>query len=190
MVDFGVDLKKMNKEQKQKLLLGILLGCIVLVLYYYLLVQPSLNRLGVLMPEVKGLREELASVKEDIKNKDRLNQQLRRLEEQVRKYREVFPSESDLSQLLKYLSGQARISSVSLVGVEPKEGEIISGGVFREVLLTLQARGGYHSLGLFLNCLETGERMVIVDHFNLSADPQNPREHQMRLELKTYASKQ
>lgn len=190
MVDFGVDLKGMSKEQKQKFLLGILFGCIVLVLYYYLLVQPSLSRLGVLMPKVKELREELAEVKEDIKNKDRLDQQMKRLDEQVKKYREVFPSESDLSQLLKYLSGQARASNVSLIGVEPKEGEAISGGAFREVLLTLQARGGYHSLGLFLNRLETGERMMIVDHFDLSADPQNPREHQMRLELKTYASKQ
>ena len=187
MVDFGVKLKEMSKERKQKLLLGILLACIALVLYYYLLVQPSLNRLGVLMPKVKELRGELASVKEDIKNKDHLNQRLKQLDEQVKKYREVFPSESDLSQLLKYLSAQARVSSVSLIGVEPKEGETISGGVFREVLLTLQARGGYHSLGLFLNRLETGGRMMIVGHFDLSADPQNPREHQTRQQAPTSA---
>ena len=169
--------------------MGILLGCIVLALYYYLLVQPKLNRLGVLMPEVKELRLELALVKEDMKNKDRLNQQLRQLDERVKKYQEVFPSESDLSQLLKYLSGQAKDCDVSLIGVEPKERDAISGGVFREVLLTLQARGGYHSLGFFLNRLETGERMMVVDHFELRTDPGNPREHQIRVDLKTYASR-
>ncbi len=179
----------MNKEEKQKLLLGLLLGSILLALYYYLLIQPGFSRLGDLMPKVKERREELASLKEDMARRDRLDRQRRQLDERVKEFQKVFPPETDLSQLLKYLSEQARASNVSLMGVEPKEGEVVSGGGFREVLLTLQARGGYHSLGLFLNRLETGERMMAVDHFELSADPQNPREHRMRLELRTYASK-
>lgn len=178
----------MNKEEKQKLLWGFLLGCILLALYYYLLIQPKLSRLGELMPKVKERREELAAIKEDIANRDRLDRQIRQLDERVKEYQKVFPPETDLSQLLEYLSGQARASNVSLVGVEPKKGEAVSRGVFREVLLTVQVRGGYHSLGLFLNRLETGERMMAVDHFELSADPQNPMEHPMKLDLKTYAS--
>lgn len=178
----------MNKEEKQKLLLGFLLGCILLAFYYYLLIQPKLSRLGELMPKVKERREELAAIKEDVEHRDRLDRQIRQLDERVKEYQKVFPPETDLSQLLEYLSGQARASNVSLVGVEPKKGEAVSGGVFREVLLTVQARGGYHSLGLFLNRLETGERMMAVDHFELSTDPQNPMEHPMKLDLKTYAS--
>lgn len=185
------NLKEMDKEQKQKLLLAVLIGAIGLVFYYTFLIQPQMRRLDGLMPEVREIRRELILMKQDINRVDRLREQLGLLNEQMERYQKSFPLESDLSGLLSYLSAEARKAHVTLLGIEPKaEEEKNSSGIFQEISLTLRAEGGYHELGLFLNRLETGERLMAVDHFALETNPNNPRQHPMRLNLKSYVSKQ
>ncbi len=184
-----MDLSCLNKEQKQKLVLGILMGATVLVLYYYLLLQPKFRQLGALFPQVRELRQELTSLKKEGERIDLLREQSERLDQQMRKYQKAIPMESDLAPLLAYLSEEAKSSRVTLTGMEPKIGQTTAGSAFRETLLILQTEGGYHALGLFLDRLETGERLIRVDRFELVSNKKTPREHQMTLELKTYVSK-
>lgn len=179
----------LNKDQKQKLILGILLGAIVLVLYYYLLIQPQFRRLGELFPQVKELRQELKSLKNETGRISLLRDQSERLNSRMEQYQKAIPAESDVAPLLAYLSAEAKASRVTLSGMEPKTGQVTAGNPFQETLLVLHARGGYHALGLFLNRLETGERLMRVDRFEIVSNQQTPREHQMELVLKTYGSR-
>lgn len=176
----------MTKQQQQKVILAILVGAIFLVLYYYLLIQPKLSRLGQLIPEVQQNREQLTVIKEDLKKLDFFKKRRMELEEERKVYQKTFPEDSDLSGLLNYLSNQAKTAGVTLSGIEPKKTERVSGKTFREIQLTLRAKGDYHSLGTFMNRLETGERMILVEGFQIISDAEDPREHPMRMDLKTY----
>ena len=184
------DFKKFSKKQKQTILIGSLLIAVLLAGYYYFLIQPSINKLGELTPQVVQLRKDLTMVKGEIQHIAQTRLQAQQLDNKIQEYKKAIPMESDLSQLLNYLSTEARDANVTLLGIEPKKNSLITGSGFREISLILRAKGDYHSLGYFLNQLETGERYMKVENFELSADKKDLNQHPIELSLRTYASEQ
>ena len=144
-----------------------------------------LNELG---PKARKLKQELATWKKEIQEMESLERQVTQLRRKEQTYRKFIPQESDPSQLLNYLSNEAKDTEVTLLEVEPQKKNSVGNGYFREILLTVRAKGGYHDLGRFLSRLETGDRYIAVESFEISSDPKDLQEHLMKLNLKTYAT--
>lgn len=183
-----------TKTEKEKTLLIILAGAIILMAYFHFLIKPAIGDLRELMPKVSELKSDLAMAKTLILNRPSIEKRKKDLKAKIDKYEKIFPREREIPRLLENFSDIAKASGVKIIGIRPITSNEYGSGeessTYQAIPIEVIALSGYHELGRFLQKLETGERFIKLKDFSIRANPTSAKRHEVMLIAETFILKE
>jgi len=186
-----------TKEAKQRLMLiygaGFLL---VFLLYFFLLLQPTLSKLFDILPKLREYRLDIRGVHSDLQFEDKLRKRVSALEKKLDSYEKSLSREKEIPVLLENLSNLARDARVKILGITPVDaGSLRTGGqekddsIYQEVPIVINAQSEYHDLGIFINTLENGQRYLQISDIEIKSNRNNPKRHDVKFIVYAYTFK-
>ena len=182
----------LSKEKPQTILFIALASVLILVIYFYFMLLPQigwvtdiLGKTGKLMSDVKSA-ELLISKKEIFKN------DIGSYRGKVESYEKRLPAEQEIPSILENLSNMAKGSNVKILGIAPvqvsaKEAAAKNlGKIYKEIPILINAKSGYHELGIFLSNLENANRFMKVVDIEVKSSKASPKKHDIELIVCTY----
>ncbi|MBU3912104.1 MAG: type 4a pilus biogenesis protein PilO [Candidatus Omnitrophica bacterium] len=186
----------MDPKEKQKLmvLLGIF-GIAAVVMFYNLLLKPQLAGFSVRNKEYQDIRARVKGAEALIRNKARIKNQHEELKKQTAQLEKRLSLHDEISGLLEDFSRIAESSGVKILRIKPLE--VVDdqtranarSGVYVEFPILIEARAGYHQCGLFVNKLETMEKIIKIEDIDIKGIATDPRRHDIKLRTKAYVIK-
>ena len=144
-----------------------------------------LGKTGKLMSDFKSA-ELLISKKEMFEN------DIESYRGKVESYEKRLPAEQEIPSILENLSTMANGSNVKIIGIAPvqvsaKEAAAKNiGKIYKEIPILINAKSGYHELGIFLNNLESADRFMKVVDIEVRSSKASPKKHDTELIVCTY----
>lgn len=177
-----------KNQDRQKTILMMLVGLVILVAYINFLLKPAIAGLSEINPDLSKRLQEIERAEYWIGKRPALEEQLKELKSKISHHGSMLSKEEEIPSLLEELSDMAHESDVAIIGIKPErivtpEGE---GLPFREVPISIKARCGYHRLGKFISILENAERIFAVKDIEIIGKPQSPRRHDVSLIVSTF----
>lgn len=172
----------------------VILGCILVFGFFYML-SIGLHKFSVLskvLLEIKGLKNNIELVDSRVKRLGIMTQRLDELKIEIGAYSEGIPNQKELPALLEELSQIAKASNVRILSITPSDSKSLkkelSSGYYKDMPIIITAKSGYHELGYFIGDLENSRRFITIAGIGMRYNPKTPRQHDVRLILKTYVS--
>ncbi len=188
-----------RKLAGQELLVGVIVIAWVAVGYTYFVLNPMFKQFAVLGPEIVRLKNSIKSTKMEEQNLLVFREKAAELKIKMTEYQKRLPAEEEIPALLESLSRLATDCRVRIQEISPlmspavadaaKAAEAKAKESFREIPFLIKTNAGYHELGLFINRLEEGERLVEVTDLKIQGDPENPRLHSAELKISIFVLK-
>jgi type IV pilus assembly protein PilO len=178
-------LEKIDNRQRYYIFAGLLM--FIFLMDYVILMRPQLSSLSKITPEIQILRDDLRLAKENIERTDDYRVRLATLKEDVTQINASLQSRDQFPVIMEWISRAADESGVTIDQVMPMtadQRELLSvqRRKYLSFPLNIQARGGYHQFGVFLNRLESGDIFLSVESFSIvSSEGRTP--HKMELSL-------
>ena len=183
----------MDPKEKQKLYVLFGIFAIAGIMFYYnLLLKPQFAKFLVINREFGVIKARLKSAETLIVNEVRIKKQHENLSTEVAVLEERFPSQGEISSLLGDFSRVAESSGVKILRVKPLEdvNEVAgANGLYSEFPILIEARGGYHQLGGFINRLENMDRFIRIEDIDIKTRTGDPRRHDIKLRAATFIVK-
>ncbi len=165
---------------------GIVVGLFV---WLQLFIIPQRSSLMDSCSRNKTIVKDMALLKEKIAKFPEMEKQLIQLAGQYDPRMVTTPPEKQLPEILEVIAQAAKASDVRLLGAKPRmEISDLSPGSsgFLELPVQVDASGGYHQLGLFLDSLESSRMLVRVHELKIQTNPEDIWHHQATFVLWTY----
>lgn len=175
---------KLNKEQLEKLILGVVFGIIVIVVLMTLVFGPNLKRIGILRIGIHEEREKVVKAEKEILRFPTVKLNLKRLREEVRQYQVNMP-EATPDWLLERLNNLGSETEISFDKIEPR-GYITQAGLYWLQGLHIELKTDYHRLGRFINKLENLSPFIKVIDLSIVSNKDNINKHVVKLTVGTY----
>ena len=183
------ELLHISEEKKKFLIIGIL-SAVLLFLDIFFVIRPLFHKSSDLKMRIVAVEKNIDDVTQNISTLPKTEKKLEDLKSEQALYEKSFPKEEEVPSLLESLSRVAASSSVDIIAIKPIkiEPNYIEKNPkpFHEIPIELQAKGGYHQIGQFINKLERLDRFMEVKDLKISQDNTTPRRHYLKLLLSTY----
>ncbi|MFA6356695.1 MAG: type 4a pilus biogenesis protein PilO [Candidatus Omnitrophota bacterium] len=183
-------LPNMSKEQKEKL---VLVGIGVAIAFFALIqfsTVPLLKGIGKLNKDIVKEREDLKKADNLIKSKPQLEKRLELLSAKLGEYENAIPPHTEMPNILQEISGIASETKVKISKIEPlrseKQAEPSKAdkakqaakpgadkkpkSLYTEIPIQVEAKGGYHALGEFINRIETADNVMSIGDIEIRAN--------------------
>lgn len=163
---------------------GILL--VVFLLDYFFIMRRQMDALNTLSPKLALLKQDLAETKNNIQQSDVYKVQIARLKEQLQRSGYKIPSKEEV------LDGISRIATQNKIKID----QMTTGKGTPEILhkdveeqyyafpLSIQAQGGYHDVGRFIDQLEKDNVYKSISALTIESRSKDPEHHSVRLMIK------
>lgn len=180
----------MDPKEKQKLyvLFGIF-GFAAFMFYCNLLLRPQFSGFVAANGEFKAVKARLKSAEVLIANESRIKNQYANISKETRLLEKRLPAQGEISNLLEDFSRVAESSGIKILRIKPLEqvGEASKGGGFyTEFPILVEARGGYHQFGAFINKLEDAGSFINIEEIDVRGRSGDSRRHDIKLRVTTY----
>jgi Tfp pilus assembly protein PilO len=142
---------------------------------------PKTSELAKTSRVVSDLNENINIVETRAKRLNEVEAKLDNLKREELQYAKNLPVEKEIPGLLGI-----EIQSLTPYDLLPVEAKSAGDVYYREMPLLLNAKGGFHQIGEFVNNLEGANRFITVEDLRIQYDEKNPRKHNVRMVLKTY----
>jgi Tfp pilus assembly protein PilO len=136
-----------------------------------------------------------------IKSKPQLEKRLAALNEMLGEYEDAIPPNSDMPNILQEISGFASETKVKISKIEPLRSEkkaeapkVAKGKqparqevdkkpkpIYTEIPVQVEAKGGYHAIGEFINRIETADNVMSIGDIEIRANSDDISNHSARL---------
>jgi len=183
---------ELKEKQKLYILFGIF-GIALLVIYFNLLLKPQFRSFIANNREYCAVRVRVRNAENLIINESRIKKQHNELSKQVKLSEQQLAGHDEIAVLLEDFSSVAESSGVKILRIKPLETlDNISQtdrGFYSEFPILIEARGGYHQCGVFVNNLEGMTTFIRIDDVDVRGRSQDPRRHDIRLRVTTYITK-
>ncbi|MCX5687145.1 MAG: type 4a pilus biogenesis protein PilO [Candidatus Omnitrophica bacterium] len=183
----------MDTNEKQKIyILVAIFGIAGLILYYNLLLKPQFSSFIARNKEFRVVKERVKTGEALIANKAELIRQHDNFKKQEGYFEKRLPSQDQISSLLEDFSNVAESSGVNILKIKPLEESVpvskqkVVSNSYTEFPILIEARAGYHQLGVFVNKLETMDRFIKIIDMDVSGTVKNPRDHDIKIGIITY----
>lgn len=170
--------KLKNLDEKNLYILFFAVLLLIFVLDFYVLMQPQLNALYKLTPNIKSREEDIAKTKDDISRLNQYKSEIERLSEEVEKVGSSVKSKEEVSIILEQLSSMADKNNVKIDQITPdfqEQSKILENKdyVYYKLPISIDARGGYHHFARFVNQLETSDIYLKISAFSIAYLPES-----------------
>lgn len=178
----------LKKDQKQVLILAVILTAIALFAYFSLLIKPQTEGLFKTIARVGKVKADLKSAQADIARIDQMKANILAYSEKIGRYGAMLPTEDQMPALLESMSDMARAASMKIVGVTPvqENAPASKGQAYKPIPITINARAGYHELGRFFAALENSGRFMKVADVAIRENRASPKKHDVDIVVIAY----
>ena len=150
---------------KKVLILAIIL-CAMAGIYVWRFFLPSQDDLGAAQREGSRLENELNNSKAIARDLQKYNEQVAKLNEELRSALTQLPNEKEIPEILKTISGLGKESNLEFTLFKPRPEQPQQ--FFANVPIDLVALGSYHNVGIFFDKVSKLPRIINVVDFNLT----------------------
>lgn len=201
------NISNMPKGDLQKI---ILIGVVALILIFSLIqfgIIPSFRKLGVLKKEIITEKSALKNAQELVATKSQLQARLASMQERLKGYEMALPPYREMPNILQKIAEVAYGSKVKIIKIEPvrieKPAETAKAKaaakpgakpeapkkpaeIYTEIPIRVEAKGGYHALGEFINMLEASDNIMSIGDIEVKANPDDIQNHNAKLTVIAY----
>lgn len=146
--------------QKQKIALLVAVILIMVGLYIYLSVMPSLSVLHDRQEELAKKQKELFELKKIVADLPRFEKELQQLEAQFKEALTLLPNTREIPSLLTNISNLARDCGLEILLFQPKP-EVVE-NFYAQIPVEMKIIGKYHDLGVFFDRVSKLPRIVNI----------------------------
>jgi len=179
--------------EKQKIyILVAIFGIGGLVLYYSLLLKPQFSTFLARNREFKIVRARVKQGEALIANESGVRRQQENFKQQADYLKKRLPSQDQISSLLEDFSNVAEASGVKILKIKPIEEPVplskqkAINTAYSEFPILIEARAGFHQLGIFVNKLEAMDRFIKITDISVAGVEKDPRHHDIKMRMITY----
>lgn len=180
-------------NEKQKIYILVIIFSIAgLALYYNLLLKPQFLRFTANNKEFSVIKARVNNEEILIANEAGIKKQYDNFKKQADYFEKRLPGQDQVSSLLEDFSSVAESSGAKILRIKPLEApapvskQKNTNGFFAEFPILIEARAGYHQLGVFVNKLETMDRFIKITDIDIAGTDKNPRYHDIKMRIITY----
>ncbi len=198
-------------RQRMNMLLVAGLALVIFVVYAFYVLRPMRQAVIDASKQLAVGRTQLHVLQATVTNETAVQREYHQVEERVKALRDRLPHERELPDLIELLSGFANQAHVKLqaitpqraIGTEPTGRTTVSPprssaaatppGVYRKVVIQIDAFTGYHELGEFLSLVESGKKPLRLAHLHISkgaevGNPEAGKRNTIKLLIHAYFS--
>jgi len=167
---------------KKVLILAVIL-CAIAGLYLWRFFLPSQQELNVARGEGIKLENELNNSRAIARDLEKYNQQVAKLNEELRNALTQLPNEKEIPEILKTISSLGRESNLEFTLFKPRPEQPQQ--FFANVPIDLVALGSYHNVGIFFDKVSKLPRIINVVDFKLTKASTKDRKSENEILLNT-----
>jgi Tfp pilus assembly protein PilO len=184
------DLKTQIIKNQKLVICGVIALCLLLADYMFFL-KPSVLSLIKTVPQLRNLKNQLATDRNLAANIQSYKIQIERMRNMMSSYKKKFSTAQETAYLLKGLSDMAKESHIKIAYIKPHPAVETrpagaSAGVYHKFPISIKAVCGFHQLGVFLSKLENDETFMRVSDLKISSDEKDPSSHLVYILVNTY----
>ncbi len=150
----------------KKVLILVLILCAMAGLYLWRFFLPSQQELGAAQSEGIKLENELNNSRAIARDLQKYNEQVAKLNEELRNALTQLPNEKEIPEILKTISSLGKESNLEFTLFKPRPEQPQQ--FFANVPIDLVALGNYHNVGIFFDKVSKLPRIINVVDFNLT----------------------
>lgn len=190
----------LSKAAQQKAILFAIVAFLIMFVLIQFITRPAIRTLRDLTQQVSQLRENLKKSEVLIANKSKMKDQLVSLQARLEDFKSALPLRSDMPNILQDISRLASESKVKILKIEPVKSEKLPQAapqtkqvavqtpptIYTETPIKIEARGGYHSVGEFINRIENAKNFMSIADLEIESDSAGMYSHNVRLLIIAY----
>ena len=175
----------LNDKQIYWLLAGILL--VFFLIDFFVLMRPQLNTLNKINPMIKRLETDIGGVERNMSQMEHFRGEVARLENDISGLNEKVLHRQEVPLILEKISRIATKNKIKIDQVMPdsvNQDLILENDAKRYYTLPIfvEAQGGYHDFGTFINLIENESIIITVRNFKIAAR-EGTKKHTIELNL-------
>ncbi len=179
---------QLNQKNRYYLLGGLLV--VIFLVDYLLILKNQLANISNLSPKINILRQDIKEAEENIGKIKSYESQIYHLKEQLESFDIVIPVKEEMPLVLEGISRIASQNKIKIEQMMPLKGQqeqILANkeGKFFAVSILVEAIGGYHDIGRFLDQLEKDSIFKSILALNITPRSEDPLKNLIRLTIKT-----
>ena len=160
------------------LILGLLGLVVIVILYYFLLLSPLLNRLDEQAQAREEKQNQLAQVQQDVDELEEIKKNSPEIQRQILELSKRIPAQPQVPTFVVQAQEIADASGVTQLSVDPEPAlSPEGGGDYTVVPVTMQFEGTYDEMQDFLLRTRNLARLVTVTNVSYCRDPQIDEGH-------------
>lgn len=175
---------KLNKEQLEKIIFGIIICIIIIIVLVTLVFAPSLKSIKELRIKIVEEKNKVVKAEKEVSNLSSAKSNLNKLKEQVKQYSLNMP-EATPDWLLERLNSIAGETAINFDKIEPK-GNILQIDSYWMQGLYLELKTDYHRLGAFINKLENLSPFIKILDLSITGNKDDVNKHIVKLTVGAY----
>jgi len=190
-----VNIKFDFKDKKNVMTVGVFIFTVLLLFQFVYF--PSHKEVKRLTTEYKDVVKEISGLYDFIGGQENLKENIIRIRRELALLEDAFPSEKDVSNIIKQLNEEARRFKVNVRSLKPKNLLIYKDNEGKELKvadcfckcmpLTLNVEGGYQALGEFLRSLEVNRNpMIIIKEVDIEKDEKRAPRLKAEIDLNAF----
>ncbi len=151
----------------KKALILVIILCVMIGLYVYAFFLPRHEDLNLAQKDGNKLDNELSNIRTVERELKKYNEQVAKLNEEMRDALTLLPNEKEIPEILKNISSLGKESNLEFTLFRPKPEQPRQ--FFANVPIDLVALGSYHNVGIFFDKVSKLPRITNVVDFSLTS---------------------
>lgn len=182
-----IDLNALPKPAKMAILIGLPLG--ILIVSFFLLINPKIKVINKLQTEINKQRLEIADKRAKAERLDILIKENELLKKRLAELLEQLPEEKEVSSLLREVSQFGQNAGLEITLWKPAEKKTHPSNIVYEIPVTIEAVGSFNNFGSFLNRVAFMKRIVNVPDLKMTFQKQKEQaELKIAFHVVTYSA--
>ncbi|MFN3740856.1 MAG: type 4a pilus biogenesis protein PilO [Thermodesulfovibrionales bacterium] len=174
-----IDLNALPKPARLVIMFGAPVA--ILLLSFFLLVNPKLKVIKKLETDINKQRTEIADKRAKAERLDILIKENELLKKRLAELLEQLPEEKEVSSLLRDVSQFGQNAGLEITLWKPAEKKTHPSNIVYEIPVTIEATGSFNNFGSFLNRVKSIRRIVNVPDMTLTFQTQKEEEAELKI---------
>lgn len=180
------------KAERAKAISLIIVAALIIVVLIQCVIRPTIRALGKLSREIPQIKDNLKQSEALIAKRSQMENQLASLQAKLKDIKLALPPRSDLPDILQDISRLASASKVKVLKMEPVKQQIkqVEVGapltIYAENPIEIEAKGGYHALGEFINRIENAKNLMSIADVKVESNTNDMYNHDVKLLIVIY----
>lgn len=174
----------MNKQDKEKVILAVVIGLVGVVAFFYIVLKPVMNKISGLKGDILVMEEKIHAAEHEITDIEKTKDNLKKIGKKIKKYSDNTPQDTP-DWLLNRLNTLAENNGIIFNKIEPK-GYIYELDDYKLQGLFIELKSDYHRFGKFINEFETMSPFLRVVDIDISRNEKDAATHIVKVTVGAY----